>query len=312
MDAGVATFWIAVGRMPNFAVIFALLLLAKVFYERTASYQFDEELTEKDNPAFGVCLAGYLVGVAIALVGALFGTGDSLGPDMITLLIGGVATILLMRLGVLVNDKLILRKFSIDKELIQDRNVGTGFVVAGSCVATGFVLNGVLSGESDSLLGGILDIAIYWTVGQAVLVVGALVFQLITSYDVHKVIEEDDNIAAGISFGGFLAALGIITGGALAGATGNLGEEIAITLVLAAVGIFFLICARFIADRVLLPRSPLSKEVAVDRNPAAGAIAAACFIATALLLSASLNPGAPVTAVDSPEIALETDAGLES
>ena len=312
MDAGVATFWIAVGRMPNFAVIFALLLLAKVFYERTTSYQFDEELTEKDNPAFGVCLAGYLVGVAIALVGALFGTGDSLGQDMITLLIGGVATILLMRLGVLVNDKLILWRFRIDKELIQDRNVGTGFVVAGSCVATGFVLNGVLSGESDSLLGGILDIAIYWTVGQAILVLGALVFQLITSYDVHQVIEEDDNMSAGISFGGFLAALGIITGGALAGATGNLGEEIAITLVLATVGIFFLICARIIADRVLLPRSPLSKEVAVDRNPAAGAIAAACFISTALLLSAALNPGAPETAVDRQEIALETDAEHES
>ena len=168
MNVGVATFGIVVDRMPNFGVVFVLLLLAKLFYDKTTSYQFDEELTEKDNAAFGVCLAGYLVGVGIALVGALFGTGDSLGEDMITLLIGGVATILLMRLGVLINDRLILWRFSVDKEVIQDRNVGTGFVVAGSCVATGFMLNGVLSGESSSLLGGIIDIVVYWTATRSV------------------------------------------------------------------------------------------------------------------------------------------------
>jgi uncharacterized membrane protein YjfL (UPF0719 family) len=156
------------------------------------------------------------------------------------------------------------------------------------------------------LLQGIIDIAVYWALGQAILVAGGFVFQLITSYDVHQVIEEDDNVPAGISFGGFLAALGIITGGALAGATGNLGDEIAITLVLATVGIFFLICARIIADRVLLPGSPLSKEVAVDRNPAAGAIAAACFICVALLLSASMKPGAPLGATPSEETVVET------
>lgn len=306
MDSVLATLDTVVAAMPNFAAIFVLLLLAKLFYDKTTPYGFDEELVEKDNAAFGVCLAGYLVGVGIALTGALFGTGGDLGEDMVTLLIGGVATILLMRLSVLINDKLILRHFSVDKELIQDRNVGTGFVVGGSCVATGFMLNGVLSGQSSTLAAGIVDIGIYWAVGQAILIVGSLVFQLITSYDIHKVIEDDDNVAAGISFGGFLVALGIITRGALAGATSNLGEEILTTLIFAAFGILFLVCGRIIADRVFLPRSSLSKEVAVDRNPAAGAIAAACFICVALLLSTAINPGATPELEEGEETVVET------
>ena len=279
-----------VTSMPQFGIAFLLLLLGKVFYDRTTSYQFNDELTTKDNPAFGVCLAGYLIGLSLAMSGALFGTGWSLKENLLTVLVGGLAALLLMRLSVFINDKLILYKFSIDKEMIQDRNLGTGFVVAGSCLATGFMLNGVLTGESSSFLLGIRDIAVYFVFGQLVLVVGGLVFQAITKYDLYKIIEQDNNIPAGISFGGFLTALGIIVRASLAGATSNFAEELTIMVIISAVGLSLLVIARVIADKVFLPASPLSKEVAVDKNPAAGAIAAACFICIAVLLSSAIRP----------------------
>jgi len=47
-------------------------------------------------------------------------------------------------------------------------------------------------------------------------------------------------------------------------------------------------------DKVFLPSSPLSKEVAVDRNPAAGAIAAASFIIIAIMFAAAVNPHPPM------------------
>jgi len=43
-------------------------------------------------------------------------------------------------------------------------------------------------------------------------------------------------------------------------------------------------------DRVFLPKSPLSKEIAVDRNAAAGAMAAASFIIVAIIFAASVSP----------------------
>lgn len=52
-----------------------------------------------------------------------------------------------------------------------------------------------------------------------------------------------------------------------------------------------LLLARIIADKVLLPDSPLAKEVAIDQNPAAGAVAAASFLLVAVLFAGSVHPG---------------------
>lgn len=293
MEVIVASLGKILESMPYFGILLVCLFVAKWFFDLTTPYKFSSELTDKDNPAFGVCLAGYLIGSGIALTGVLFGTNGSIGDDIVGIIIGSVATIVLIRLSVLINDLAILHKFAIHKELIEDRNVGTGFVVAGSCIATGWMLNGVLSGHSESMLLVVRDIIVYWTLGQVILITGGFLFQMITKYDIHKIIGDEDNLPAGISFGGFLVALGIITRSALFGATSNLGEEILVTLIFAVAGMILLVITRIIVDKVFLPNSPLSKEVAVDRNPAAGAVAAASFIIIAALFAAAINPHPP-------------------
>ncbi|MCP5120533.1 MAG: DUF350 domain-containing protein, partial [bacterium] len=135
------------------------------------------------------------------------------------------------------------------------------------------------------------DVVIYFIVGQIILVLGGLAFSRMTKYDVHEEIEKDDNAAAGMSFGGFLAALGFISGTALAGATSLIVEESITALVMALFGIVILLAARMIADKVLLPGSPLAKEVAEDQNPAAGAVAAASFLLVAVLFAGAVHPG---------------------
>jgi len=197
-----------------------------------------------------------------------------------------------MRISLFINDMAILHNFSIKKEISSDRNSGVGFVVAGTSIATGFMLNGVFSGYSDTFLIGLRDIVIYWIVGQVILIIGGFLFQMITKYDMHKVIGIDDNLPAGISFGGFLVALGMITRNALYGASSQIGEEIIVTLIFALAGMVLLVLSRIIVDKVFLPESPLSKEVETDRNPAAGALAAASFIIIAVLFSAAINPAA--------------------
>jgi len=290
VEAIVASFVKILISMPHFGLLLVGLFIAKYFFDLTTPYKFSVELTEKDNPAFGVALAGYLIGSGIALTGAIFNAGESLAEEAGSIAVVIIATIILIRLSVIINDWLILHSFSINKELIEDRNTGVGFVVAGSCIATGWMLNGVLSGHSESLSIGIRDIVVYWALGQIILIIGGLLFQFITKYDIHKVIGDDDNLPAGISFGGFLVGLGIITRSALYGATSRLGEEILITLVFAVSGMILLVLTRIIVDRLFLPNSPLSKEVVKDKNPAAGALAAASFIIIAVLFAASVNP----------------------
>ena len=56
--------------LPLFLIAFAALWLAKAVYQKTEAFGFNDQLTDKDNPAFGTVLAGYLLGVTFALTGA--------------------------------------------------------------------------------------------------------------------------------------------------------------------------------------------------------------------------------------------------
>jgi uncharacterized membrane protein YjfL (UPF0719 family) len=271
--------------VPYFGALVLLLFVGKWVFNRTTKYNIDNELTHNDNPAFGITLASFFVGLAIALTGTLYGIGEHPVDDFISIGIYGALALALMRLSIVVNDKLILHQFCVHKEITQDKNCGTAFVVGGSCIATGFMISGALTGESISPIRGVVDLLIYWVVGQALLILGGFIFQKITSYDVHHVIEHDDNAAAGLSFGGFLVAIGIITKVSLTGATSNILTEIVTTAMLAVSGLVLLVAVRIITDRVILPSSPLCKEIAVDKNTAAGAIAASTFVCVALAYS---------------------------
>jgi uncharacterized membrane protein YjfL (UPF0719 family) len=289
--------------IPYFILLLVSLLLGKLFYDLTTPYHFDEELVERDNPAFGVLLALYLIGLMIAIGGAL-----SRGIDLHWVVFGIIAgfcllCVVLMRLSVWINDTLLLYKFSIDKEIIRDRNAGTGFVVGGGSVATGLMINGSLS---VSVAGGtwtevvrqaLVATLVFFALGQALLIVGAWVFTLVCPYDIHGTIEKDDNLAAGLSFGGFLVALGLIVRSALMNAGPHLAVEAITAVAYAALGLVLLLAARVLVDRLLLRKSPLAKEVAVDRNPAAGAVAAAAFICIALAFSWATTAPLPQEAV---------------
>jgi len=279
-------------RMPYFVYLFLLLLLGVMLFRKTLRYvrsdgkpySFDSELTSHDNPAFGLYFAGYVVGLALALAGAPVGLGDDIVQNFATITINGFLAIALMRLSAIVNDRLILTKFDDKKEIIEDRNSGTSFVYVGSFLATGLMINGVLTGESASLLLMVRDVLIYWLVGQAILILGGQVLQRISHYDVQAAIEKD-NVAAGVVFGFFLAALGGVTRMALAGASSEIWTELVRVIVFAGLGIVLLCAGRFAADKVMLPASPLDHEVGDEANTGAAAVVAAVFSAIAILLA---------------------------
>lgn len=293
MESAILTIDKTLVGLSYFGVVIAMLFIGKVIYDKTTPYDFDDELTNKDNKAFAVALAGYLAGLAIALSGSLMASGQDLYYDWLSLAVTGLIATIFMRLTVVINDKLILYKFDNNKEIIQDRNVGTGFVQAGSCLAAGFMLCGVLAGDSGSLVDRIVDVGIYWAIGQAILVASGLVFQWITPYDVHKVLEDDDNMALGVTFGGFLVAVGLIANAALRGATSNIIAELPTVAIWSFFGLLLLSLMMVIVDKVFMPKSKLSDEIVRDKNSGAGAIAAIGFLSVAILFGSSVNPSAP-------------------
>ncbi|MCK5804689.1 MAG: DUF350 domain-containing protein [Lentisphaeria bacterium] len=285
LDAFLGTLGDTIAATTQFLLLLVLLVVGWFAYDRLTPYDFNEELVSRDNPAVGIALGGFLLASATALAGTVYGLGTTISiPTMSMLLLSGIEVLALLMLSHFVVDRLILRRFDVNELLVERRSLGTGFVLAGALVGTGLVLNGALSGESDSVLMGLRDIAVYWLVGQTLFVFMGFVFQWVTPYDVHVEIHERDNVAVGISFGGFLVASGFLVRAALLNASSRLTEELSSVLAVLLVGIPLLIASRAIADRVFMPSSPMSSEVGEQRNTAAASIAAASAVAVALFL----------------------------
>ena len=83
MDQALYTAQSLLDQLPLFVVAILILWCAKVVYDITTKYSFDEELVEKDNSAVGVSLAGYLLGIGFALKGVFAGMVANPEPVLI-------------------------------------------------------------------------------------------------------------------------------------------------------------------------------------------------------------------------------------
>jgi uncharacterized membrane protein YjfL (UPF0719 family) len=275
------------GIVPYFAAALLLFFLGKLLFDlSTPGIKDDEELTVRDNPAFGVLFAGYMLGLAIALSGAFARLGPSMADNLVNLGASGLAAIVLMRISLALGEVLVLPGLKLDSQIVAERNLGAAFAFAGLAVANGFIVAGVMEGESGGLLLMLRDIGAYWAAAQAFLLLAWLVYRAIARFDVRRDLGERRNAAAGVSACGFFAATGIVLRAALAGAGGELGAELLIALAVALSGLVLLAAARALSDWALLPRARLADEVSGQGNVAAGIVSALSFVAVALLFAA--------------------------
>lgn len=263
------------------AAVFVLLFVGKLVYDLLhRGFVLKTELVERDNLALAVSVGGYYIGLVLAFGGVLLGPSAGLVEDLIDLAIFGLLAIVLLNLSAWINDKVILRRFDNEKEIIQDRNVGTGAIEAGNHIAVGMITAGALSGE-----GGLLSGGVFWLLGQLVLVIASLLYAAILPFDVHREIERD-NVAVGVAFAGVLVAIGNVV---RLGAQGdfvswfqNLNDFAVFTLV----GLMLLPVVRFLTDKVLLPGARLTDELVNQEKPnvGAGMIEAASYLAASMLI----------------------------
>ncbi|MFA8434323.1 MAG: DUF350 domain-containing protein [Marinifilaceae bacterium] len=266
---------------------FLIFYLGKLIYQLfNPSISVKDELVEKDNFAFSLSHTGYLVGLIIVLGSAIVGSSYGFWIDLMDLGIYGLLGILLLNLSTVINDRFILRKFSVRKEIIEDRNAGTGAIEAANSVASGLIIFGAISGESGNVAFGLLTSVVFWAVGQVAMMLLAWVYDKITNYDLHDQIEKD-NVAAGIAFGGAMIALANLIRFGLAGDFFSWGESFYEVGTEVLLGIVFLPVVRWLADKILLPGQSLSDEIARQDKPNVGAalIEAFAYIGGSVLIT---------------------------
>lgn len=275
--------------IPLIVGVVMALLLSKLIYQWFCSYRLTCELTQNDNPAVGLYLSGYLLAVGLALIGAT-GIDKDLSWSYIRetflhLAFGTLLTVPLVLISGVINDRLLLYKFSIAKEIVDDRNLGTAAVCCGAFIATGLILMSSFVGERATWQQDLAAILATFVVGQAVFVLGGLGFQQAVGYDMHYEIGERDNIAAGIMFGSFLASLGLVMSATITGVEAQAHADwvlwLARQLLYAAsaglLGILVLLTIGMAMARLIFWRVSLDEEVK-QKNAAVSLVLAAVYL----------------------------------
>lgn len=271
-----------------------IYFIAKFVKDFITPFDDNKELAGKDNPALGLSASGYYLGVIIIYMGAALGPslapgafetdGEFWGAIGKQLLMTGVWA--LVGIGALnaarvILDKVNLRNFSVEDEIIRDRNVGAGAVEFGSYIASALIISAAIYGDS----GGWLTALAFFVIGQITLILFTKFYQVLTPFDVNKEIEED-NVAAGVALCGNFIAMGLVVAAAASVPFTGWAENIADFGIHVGIGLVFVVIARFIADKILLPSTSLNKEIATDKNVGAALIEATSVISFAALIFA--------------------------
>ncbi|MEN8137721.1 MAG: DUF350 domain-containing protein [Bacteroidota bacterium] len=248
---------------------FILFFIGKIIFQIVnKGINVNHELVEKDNLAFALSNVGYYIGLLLAIGAAmsneLFGT--HIWRNLLDVTVMGALAIVLLNISALINDKLILRKFSVRKEIIDDQNAGTGVIEAANYIATGLILNGVLRENSEAYY----EVVILFVIAQLAMILVSRVYNLIIPYDIHDEIEKD-NAAVGIGVAGAMIAIANLIAYGVSLESNTWIETGKILIIETGIGLLILPLVRLITDKILLPGQNLTDEIVNQEKPNIGA-----------------------------------------
>lgn len=270
-----------------------VLVLAKLARDLVTRHEIDEEIVEKGNLAVALRLCGYLLGVILVFLAAVYqplvqpisdvglGFTREFGFDLLRVFLYSLAGIVALNLVRPLADRLVLYKFNVEREIVDEQNVGTGAVEFGMNVAAGLIIAGAITGGSVGTEVETALIALaFFALGMVVLVLFALFYELTSSFNIHDEIVRNDT-AVGIAFGGNLVAIGLVALKALFGDFVDWQTSIVGFVIFAVFGFVLLYLLRLLVDLILFSKTKVSDQLV------AGNIGVA-FIESTVVISAAL------------------------
>ena len=255
-----------------------------------------DELAEKDNAAFGVALAGGVLAAALVLAGAAHGEAEvTFGAELLAVVAYGLVGLVLLKLGILVNDWIVFHGFSI-KAAIKAQNLAAGTVQAANLVALGVLINGAINWAEGGLVQGLVSVVALLFLAQIVVLgvtrTRAAIYARRNDGEQWQAAIEGGNTALGVRYAGHLIGTALASSSAggmvafIAGADSSAliayGGWFLWAVVLAAA----LLLLSMLAQRVILSGIDVVEEVDRQRNVGVAAIEAAVFVGVGLIIRA--------------------------
>lgn len=264
-----------------------LLIAARFINQFVMNVHLTESLVHKDNPAMGIQIAGYVLGMMLIVASVLAGSGSgSLLTDARDVALYGITGIVILA----VSSTLLLRVFLHVEahESVRQGNIAVGITAAGSYIATASVIAACVSGEARG--GNFVTALVFMLAGFIALLAITYLFRQLTAYDdVQEIL--GGNIPAAMSYAGLMVAIGIIVGHAAKGDFVDYASSFAGfgKTLLAVVALYpirqFLVQGLLLGSGFSLYGGGLDAEISRDRNINAGIIEAVSYIGAALLIA---------------------------
>lgn len=276
----------------NLVIAIAIFTSIRFFSGIISHINPSVELFKKDNPAFGISMAGVVFALAIILIGAIYGDPIyTLQESVISVGLYGLIGLLLMAITRLVFDKITLPKISIRDEIVKG-NVAAAIVDAGNVIATAIIIRTMMVWVEANTIEGIKAVLIGYVVSQVLLTITtfARVKKLHIQNDIDCLYEElrANNIALALRFAGRK----IGTAFAVAAASNIMVFEFydikTLLFIWAGVSIVMIIALSllsFLANKIILVGVDINKEVIKEKNIALGIVQCVIYISMGLLLS---------------------------
>ncbi|MBV1919600.1 MAG: DUF350 domain-containing protein [Pseudomonadales bacterium] len=260
-----------------------------------ANLSTTEELSERDNFAFGVSLAGAIFALSLMLTGVLSGDeGTSLVNEAMLLIGYGVLGVLLIKIGRVVLDRWVLRGVEIQKE-IKNANLSVALVDVANVVATGIILRAVLGWIEGDLVLSLIALVMAFVVTQLLLSLVSYSRVVIFSRrnkgrDWQKEIA-DGNSALALRYMGHVIGASLAVTAASGLVIYNEQDLFYSLLIWAVTAIDLVVVATlfsFIARKFILNGIDVVAEVDTQRNVGVATIEAVIYLSIGLLLIALL------------------------
>lgn len=263
-----------------------VLIVAKLCKDMLSPYAVDSELTAKDNPAFGLAVAGYYAGVVAIYLGAArseavpldagtTGALKVLGLDVAW----AVAGILALNASRWLMDRVLIPQSRNSQEIVANRNLAAGAVECGVYLATGLVLASAIGARGATVVTAI----VFFLLSQFVLVVLGRAYERFAGYSVGEEVRKG-NFAAGVPFGLTLVALALLMMKATSGEFVDWTTSLTFFAIDSITGFLLLMLLRWVTDLALLPNARISEEVVRDGNTNAGLVEGVLAVGIAAII----------------------------
>lgn len=287
----------------NLAAAFLIIVLVRNVSGILSGVKAVDELAEKDNPAFGIALAGAVFSVTVMMSGVVYGpVSESYTQEIIAVLGYGCSGLALMIITRLAFDRFLLPGVSV-KKLILERNVAAAVADAGNVIASALIVRAVIMWSYGNHVSPWLAIPAGYILSQAVmslLTIGATL-KLKTSAKKRSeqsegahvsVIEtalREDNIAVALRFAGMrIGAAFAVTGasGMISYAEGAALQTAVLWLILSPIFLALIFLLVKAADFVLLAGIDVNDETVRQRNIGVGALQCAIIVSVGMIVAA--------------------------